>query len=90
MYMRRTQNSINLSRNYRIRDYSHIRQDERLEIAILLKKGYSTRDIAVALGRSPSSISSEVRRNRMGYELCRYLRYKHIRRGKRKSRYIIA
>lgn len=48
-----------------MKQYSHIRQDERLEIAILLKKGYSIRSIAGALGRSPSSVSHELRRNRL-------------------------
>lgn len=36
---------------------------ERLEIAILLKKGYSKRAIAAVLGRSPNTISYEVRKN---------------------------
>ena len=36
---------------------------ERLEIAILLEKGYSKRAIAQVLGRSPNTISYEVRKN---------------------------
>jgi IS30 family transposase len=36
---------------------------ERLEIAILLEKGYSKRAIARALGRSPNTVSYEVRVN---------------------------
>jgi IS30 family transposase len=36
---------------------------ERLEIAILLKKGYSLRSIASSMGRSPNTISYEVRVN---------------------------
>ena len=36
---------------------------ERLEIGILLEKGYSRREIAGALGRSPNTISSEVKNN---------------------------
>lgn len=43
--------------------YSHIKKAERLEIAILLKKKYSIRDIADALRRNPGSISREVKRN---------------------------
>jgi transposase, IS30 family len=40
-----------------------ISKAERLEIGILLKKGYSLRAIARAMARSPNSISSEVKRN---------------------------
>ncbi len=36
---------------------------ERSEIGILLSKEYSHRDIARVLGRSPNTISDEVRRN---------------------------
>ncbi len=36
---------------------------ERLEIAILLEKEYSMRAIAKVLGRSPNTISYEVKRN---------------------------
>lgn len=36
---------------------------ERLEIAILLQKGYSKRAIAQVLGRSPNTISYEVKKN---------------------------
>lgn len=43
--------------------YTHIKKAERLEIAILLKKGYSLRDIAGALNRDPSTISREIKRN---------------------------
>lgn len=37
---------------------------ERLELSILRKKGYSLREIAKALGRSHSSLSREIRKNR--------------------------
>jgi len=43
--------------------YTHIKKVERLEIAILLEKGYSYREIARALQRSASSISEEIRNN---------------------------
>ncbi len=43
--------------------YHHIKKAERLEIAILLNKGYSFRDIAKALKRSPNTISREIREN---------------------------
>jgi IS30 family transposase len=36
---------------------------ERLEISILLEKGYSQRAVAGALGRSPNTISYEIREN---------------------------
>jgi transposase, IS30 family len=40
-----------------------LKRVERLEIAILLEKGYSLRRIGRALGRSPNAISYEVREN---------------------------
>ncbi len=40
-----------------------LKRVERLEIAILLEKGYSFRKIGNALGRSPNAISYEVREN---------------------------
>ena len=43
--------------------YKHINKVERKEIAYLLKKGYSRRGIAEALGRSPSTISEEISHN---------------------------
>jgi IS30 family transposase len=43
--------------------YKHIKKAERLEIAILLKRGYGVRQLAGALGRSPSSISEEISKN---------------------------
>jgi IS30 family transposase len=42
---------------------SKITDAERSEIAILHAKGYSARAIATALGRSPNSIASELKRN---------------------------
>lgn len=45
------------------RKYAHIKKAERLEITILLNKGYSYRDIAKSLKRSVSSISEEIRNN---------------------------
>ena len=43
---------------------------ERLEISILLGKEYTRRAIANVLGRSPNTISAEVRKNktRKGYD----------------------
>lgn len=45
------------------KNYNHFTQDERNELAILLKKDYSLRDIADVLNRSPSSVSREIERN---------------------------
>ncbi len=41
----------------------HITKTERQEIFLLKQKGYSLRNIAAALDRSPSTISREIRRN---------------------------
>jgi len=41
--------------------YTHIKKAERLQIAILLNKGYSCRDIAKVLKGSPNTISREIR-----------------------------
>jgi len=43
--------------------YKHIQKEERLEIAILLDKGYSLRSIAKVLKRSCGTISDEIRNN---------------------------
>lgn len=43
--------------------YSHFGKTERLELSVLLKKGYSQRDIGRALGRNPSSVSREIKNN---------------------------
>jgi len=48
----------------RRKQYAHITKTERQEIAILLEKGYSKRDIARVLGRNASSISREIRNRR--------------------------
>jgi transposase, IS30 family len=43
--------------------FIHIKKAERLEIAILLKKKYSHRDIAKALGRDHTTVDREIRNN---------------------------
>ena len=50
--------------------HHHFTPQERSEIAILLKKGYSYREIGYALGRSHTSIGREIRRNstKKGYD----------------------
>lgn len=44
-------------------NYTHLTKDVRNEISILLKRGYSQRNIAHALGKDHSSISREIKRN---------------------------
>lgn len=44
-------------------NFTHIKTAERLEIAFLQEKGYSQRIIATMLGRSPNSISTEIKEN---------------------------
>lgn len=43
--------------------YSHFMQSDRDEISILLKKGYSCRNIAEAIGKNHSSVSREIKNN---------------------------
>lgn len=43
--------------------YQHLKQSDRDEISILLKKGYSCRDISDVIGKNHSSVSREIRRN---------------------------
>jgi len=43
--------------------YTHIAKTERLEIAVLKKKGYGLREIARVLKRSPGTLSEEIKRN---------------------------
>lgn len=45
--------------------YLQLKKEERLEIALLVKKGYSMRSIASVLKRSHSTVSREVHRNRV-------------------------
>lgn len=43
--------------------YQHFSQSDRDEISILLKKGYSRRDIAKTIGKNHSSVSREIKAN---------------------------
>lgn len=45
--------------------YSHFSKTERMELSILLTKGYSVRAVAAALKKSPSSVSREIGRNKV-------------------------
>lgn len=46
-----------------ISKYKHFCKSERDELSILLKKGYSLRDIAITLKKNHSSVSRELKRN---------------------------
>lgn len=48
--------------------YTHFSKTDRMELSILLKKGYSLRDIGSALGKNPSSVSREIKRNSVNGE----------------------
>ena len=48
-----------------MKHYCHLTKDERNEIEILRDKGYSIRNIAMALARSPSTIGREIKRNHL-------------------------
>jgi transposase, IS30 family len=43
--------------------YSHFKRTERIELSILLRRGYSYRDIGKAIKKNPSSISREIKEN---------------------------
>ena len=45
-------------------NYTHLTQEERYQISILLREDFSKRYIAWRLNRSPSTISREIKRNR--------------------------
>lgn len=45
--------------------YTHFSKNKRNELSVLLKKGYSLRDIASVLEKNPSSVSREVKNNRV-------------------------
>lgn len=66
--------------------YQHFSKTERFELSILLKKGYSVRSIASALKRSPSSVSREIRKNRVNssYDAGKAIHKAYVRRLKSK------
>jgi IS30 family transposase len=66
-------------------------QDERIEIADLLRSGMSMRQVAARLGRAPSTISRELRRNTSGsggYRPFEAHRQATARRARRRPRRI--
>lgn len=47
-----------------MKNYTHLTQEERYQIYVLMKAGHQKQQIATLLGRSPSTIGRELRRNR--------------------------
>ncbi len=45
-------------------NYVHVTAEERYQIDDLRREGYSQKDIAAAIGRSESTLSRELRRNK--------------------------
>ena len=68
-----------------MQSYRHLSYKERVEIQLLSKEGYSLRRIANILGRSPSSISREMIRNRgqKGYRPSQANRICHERKHRK-------
>ena len=56
----------------KVKKYTHLKLTEREEIAIGLESGMKQREIALMLGRAPSSISREIKRNRSSIGERRY------------------
>ena len=66
--------------------YTHFTLEEREEIAIGLAQGKSLRSIAESLGRSPSSISREIRRNSPSVRAVKYRGNRAQKRAEDRSR----
>ena len=62
--------------------YHQLTEEERYQIYVLLKAGHNQKEIAVLLGRSPSTISRELQRNRglRGYRPAQAQRFSDHRR----------
>jgi transposase, IS30 family len=65
----------------------HIKKAERLEIYILLNKGYSCRDIGMVLGRSHTSIGHEISSNAVHGEYDPYKADTKAKVRRKKSKY---
>lgn len=66
--------------------YTHVGKGERLELSLLLGKGYSLRAISKVLGRSHSSLSRELRKNKVNrkYDPAKANTKAHVRRSRSK------
>ncbi len=67
--------------------YAHIKKAERLELAILLNKKYSIRSIVKVLGRSPGTISDEIKNNSVNGEYNPYKAHHKAYVKRRNSKY---
>jgi hypothetical protein len=47
-----------------MKHYTHLAQEERYQIHALMKAGHPQKEIAAFIGRSPSTVGRELRRNR--------------------------
>jgi IS30 family transposase len=63
------------------RTYSHLTIEEREELAIYLESGMKQREIAALLGRSPSTISREIKRNNPPINKVRYRAHRAQKRA---------
>lgn len=67
--------------------YQHFTKDERNELAILSKKGYLQKDIAEVLGKHPSSISRELKKNKVNGEYVSKKAHQKAKAKRSKSKY---
>jgi len=67
--------------------YQHFKQSDREEISILLKKGYSQREIAGAIRKDHSSVSREVKNNCVRGVYCPRRAQAKARRKRKGSKY---
>lgn len=68
-----------------MQQYCHFNYEERVKIQLLAKEGYTLRKIASMLGRSPSSVSREIKRNKgkRGYRPSQASRSCHHRKHRK-------
>jgi IS30 family transposase len=71
------------------KNYKHLSVEERDHLAVLKGKGFSLRAIAHALGRSPSTLSRELKRNappiRTGYYLSHRAQERYVVRNQQRA-----
>lgn len=71
---------------YSSSDMKHLSKHERNEIQILKEKGYSLRDVATVLARNVSTISRELKRNKVkGRYLAKKADFKAYQRWQRRK-----
>ena len=57
--------------------YKQLTDEQRYQIEALKREGFTQEDIAKSIGKSPSTISRELRRNGDGGGGCRYALYRY-------------